>query len=817
MDEHTRRERQRLERESRAQERVQRQAEIELQERIRELRRLRESAERQLRETSLREEQQRREEQHSYYIEQAQEEQQNTVYEQEEQDDSVFSEESEDIDDLEVIDNIGYDYIEEPSQRTLSYREESPRRKSSLKTPSFLRRPELEMSSSLRKSSTPNNRLVKAKTEKVSPPQIQIERHLANSERSLVKETGQSFPETDMLKKIEDLRWQTEQLAMKSQQRILDESKMNVKTWPIAERQRELRTQIERPELTSNRGQTISPQTEMFTLNTEQDVQDSSLPIKEECISGDIQRVQNEEQADLRRYIRELEDRLLKHKKDEEAKEIDRLAKLQKQEAEMRKEMEEREKKWKYEKEADYRTVRFRKEEKPKDFECIEQPGEYESIVRNTEPNSGQTGAHPKVFRDIQIDPYNVEKGYATAEKKSQGHDNYPKNTQEAEKNNEKKHQNHEGANTQTKNNRDKEYSMQRELELNRKEQYLKELEKELNQKENKIRKQLHLQPLSEGTSGSLTPESDTLDASTYIETAGKRTDANASRNQEITHVIKPFISTFSGSEPVPQKEVCFDDWKLETNYLIKSSPYPDIMINQAIRNSLRGKARKVVNTLNPDVTAAEIIDKLDSVFGNVASGESVVQEFYNSYQRSNESTTLWGIRLEELFEKAKEKGHVVNEQKEKMLKNKFWRGLYKTDLKNATRVYFVSEKIDFETLRRKVRAEEYEISQERKVIQKDGNTEIKQLYEIRDENKENKVKLQHQQIETETNNQLLVDMKKRMEELEKTISDFRKKEDHRPDYRGRPSRGRGGNSMTYRNRNNRKEPSSQSKNNLNQ
>ena len=562
MDEHTRRERQRLERESRAQERVQRQAEIELQERIIELRRLRESAERQLRETSRREEQQRREEQHSYYIEQAQEEQQNTVYEQEEQDDSVFSEESEDIDDLKVIDNIGYDYIEEPSQRTLSYREESPRRKSSLKTPSFLRRPELEMSSSLRKSSTPN----KAKTEKVSPPQIQIERHLANSKRSLVKETGQSFPEIDMLKKIEDLRWQTEQLAMKSQQRILDESKMNVKTWPIAERQRELRTHIERPELTSNRGQTISPQTEMFTLNTEQDVQDSSLPIKEECISGDIQRVQNEEQADLRRYIRELEDRLLKHKKDEEAKEIDRLAKLQKQEAEMRKELEEREKTWKYEKEADYRKVRFRKEEKPKDFECIEQPGGYESIVRNTEPNSGQTGERPKVFRDIQIDPYNVEKGYATAEKKSQGHDNYPKNTQEAEKNNEKKHQNPEGANTQTKNNRDEEYSMQRELELNRKEKIFEGVREgsQALKKENKIRKQLHLQPLSEGASGSHTPESDTLDASTNIETAGKRMDANTSRNQEITHVIKPFISTFSGSEPVPQKEVCLDDWKLE-------------------------------------------------------------------------------------------------------------------------------------------------------------------------------------------------------------------------------------------------------------
>ena len=88
--------------------------------------------------------------------------------------------------------------------------------------------------------------------------------------------------------------------------------------------------------------------------------------------------------------------------------------------------------------EADYRKVRFRKEEKPKDFERKEQPGGYESTVRNKEPNSEQTGARVKVYRDTQIDPYNVEKGYATAERKSQGQDNYTKNTQEAEKKNEK-------------------------------------------------------------------------------------------------------------------------------------------------------------------------------------------------------------------------------------------------------------------------------------------------------------------------------------------------------------------------------------------
>ena len=72
-------------------------------------------------------------------------------------------------------------------------------------------------------------------------------------------------------------------------------------------------------------------------------------------------------------------------------------------------------------------------------------------------------------------------------------------------------------------------------------------MEKELNRKENEIREQLHLQTLLEVASEGKTPESDTLDASTYIETAGKRTDAKVTLNQEITHIIKPFISTFLG------------------------------------------------------------------------------------------------------------------------------------------------------------------------------------------------------------------------------------------------------------------------------
>ena len=74
---------------------------------------------------------------------------------------------------------------------------------------------------------------------------------------------------------------------------------------------------------------------------------------------------------------------------------------------------------------------------------------------------------------------------------------------------------------------------------------------------------------------------------------------------------------------------------------------------------------------------------------GTVASGESVLQEFYTASQKAEESVTMWGLRIEEILQKAIDKGHVTKEQRNDMLRTKFWRSLYSTDLKNATRVYF--------------------------------------------------------------------------------------------------------------------------------
>ena len=243
-----------------------------------------------------------------------------------------------------------------------------------------------------------------------------------------------------------------------------------------------------------------------------------------------------------------------------------------------------------------------------------------------------------------------------------------------------------------------------RENEIQQKEKSLKQLEVELQRKENDLKLKYSTQLPTEVIRHDETTEKITKEDR-------KESATEPIIKTEVTHFVKPFVNGFSGADPIPKNERSFEEWKLETQYLINSKVYPEYIINQAIRNSLRGQARKVLVTLGPKATSSEIRQKIECLFGNVASGESVLQEFYNAMQRSNESVPAWGIRIEEIFQKAKEKGHVTDTQRDKMLKNKFWRGLKNSELKNASRIHFEKEKVDFELLRTKVRTIELEMT----------------------------------------------------------------------------------------------------------
>ncbi len=107
--------------------------------------------------------------------------------------------------------------------------------------------------------------------------------------------------------------------------------------------------------------------------------------------------------------------------------------------------------------------------------------------------------------------------------------------------------------------------------------------------------------------------------------------------------------------------------------------------------------------------TSDEMIRKLEGVFGNVTAGESVLHEFYTTSQRQEESVAAWGLPLEEILQKAVDKGHVPEENRNEMLRTKFWKSLRSEKLKLSTRIYYETIP-QFEELRKKIRAEGYEM-----------------------------------------------------------------------------------------------------------
>ena len=44
------------------------------------------------------------------------------------------------------------------------------------------------------------------------------------------------------------------------------------------------------------------------------------------------------------------------------------------------------------------------------------------------------------------------------------------------------------------------------------------------------------------------------------------------------------------------------------------------------------------------------ILKRLEGVFGNLATGESILQEFYTAFQKQDKSANDWGLRLEDIL-----------------------------------------------------------------------------------------------------------------------------------------------------------------------
>lgn len=169
-------------------------------------------------------------------------------------------------------------------------------------------------------------------------------------------------------------------------------------------------------------------------------------------------------------------------------------------------------------------------------------------------------------------------------------------------------------------------------------------------------------------------------------------------------------LATFSGEEPTPKGEVSYLVWQYEIKCLMREKSHSQNTILHAVRRSLKGIAGRTLLSLGENVTLSQILEKLDGIYGVVYSGEAIMQQFYTESQQANESAAVWACRIEDLLQRAVEKGHVTLSAKNDMLRNKFWTGLKDDRLKNASRHKYDSIK-DFGELLKEVRKIEQELS----------------------------------------------------------------------------------------------------------
>lgn len=196
-------------------------------------------------------------------------------------------------------------------------------------------------------------------------------------------------------------------------------------------------------------------------------------------------------------------------------------------------------------------------------------------------------------------------------------------------------------------------------------------------------------------------PKVDTLDDfQAWMRGVSAEQDAKPSFVTYNTGAIQHFpkISPFSGDT---KKEVAYDVWRSEVQCIIKEG-HPPATIAQAIRSSLRGTALRVRSHLDPSASVDDILEKMDSVFGNVQQAEMQLAQFYSAKQQTDEDVATWSCRLEDLLAKAVESEQVPQHNTNSMLCTMFWCGL-KPSLKDASG--YLHESIrDFDQLRVAIR-----------------------------------------------------------------------------------------------------------------
>ncbi|XP_070198734.1 paraneoplastic antigen Ma3-like [Littorina saxatilis] len=154
----------------------------------------------------------------------------------------------------------------------------------------------------------------------------------------------------------------------------------------------------------------------------------------------------------------------------------------------------------------------------------------------------------------------------------------------------------------------------------------------------------------------------------------------------------KPWLTKFNPD----QGHEGFTLWKHQLTCLQREN-HSDKDMFDAVRSSLQGKAAHILVRLGPGASISDILNKMDSVYGEIETESDVLAEFYGAHQEKNETVADWGCRLEQLLDVAKRQAYVPGNPDE-ALRNKFWTGL-RQELKDVS-AYQYDTSTSFDQLR---------------------------------------------------------------------------------------------------------------------
>ena len=167
-----------------------------------------------------------------------------------------------------------------------------------------------------------------------------------------------------------------------------------------------------------------------------------------------------------------------------------------------------------------------------------------------------------------------------------------------------------------------------------------------------------------------------------------------------VTTNQQPRISLLYGDKV--KGEATYAQWVYEVKCLLIEKTHKPEALAQAIRRSLCGEASNLVRRLGIGATIPEILEKFESVYGEVDTKEHLLAKFYSAKQEENEDVTKWSCRLEDILSTAVERKMIEPTKVNEMLRNMFWQGL-KPALEDISGYKF--EKItNFDKLRVEIR-----------------------------------------------------------------------------------------------------------------